>query len=115
MQTHNAKVEFQQPRFRQHFTETAFHHSGLTIKYVSATVGHNPNGQRNAGRCQNSDHPEQRVQPKFVSDDRAKHHRNGKGNAKAHADKRHCFGAVLFAREIGKQRHNGSGNRTGAL
>ena len=28
-------------------------------------VGHNPNGQRNAGCCQNSDHPEQLVQSKF--------------------------------------------------
>ena len=37
------------------------------------------------------------VQTQRVRNDGAQHHRNRKGHAKAHADERHRFGAVLLA------------------
>ena len=50
-----------------------------------------------------------------MGDYRAQYHRNGEGDAKANADERHRFCPVLFAGEIGQQRHHGGGNRAGAL
>ena len=55
------------------------------------------------------------MQTQFMGDDRAEHHGNGEGDAKADADKGHRFGAVLFAGEIGQQGHNRGGDGAGAL
>ncbi|MNP30646.1 hypothetical protein D3C76_1237280 [compost metagenome] len=50
-----------------------------------------------------------------MGNDRAENHRDSKGHAEAHANKGHRFGAILFASQIGKQRHDRSGDGAGTL
>ncbi len=56
---------------------------------------------------QQGDEPEQTGESQRMSNQGASHHGNGEGDTKAHPDKSHRLGAVLFAGEIRKQRHHG--------
>ncbi len=55
------------------------------------------------------------MQAERVGDNWAENHGNRKGNPEADADKRHRFGAVLLARQVGQQRHYGRGYGAGPL
>ncbi|MNP30647.1 hypothetical protein D3C76_1237290 [compost metagenome] len=61
MQTHDAEVEFQQTRFRQHFAEAAFDHPRFAVEHMVFTVRYNPDCQGDTEGRQHGDHPEQGV------------------------------------------------------
>ncbi|VVN40944.1 hypothetical protein PS681_05395 [Pseudomonas fluorescens] len=89
--------------------------TGFTMSQRPGGFGHHEHHDDDAHQRHAAGGEKQSREPESAGQQRPDHHGHGERQTDGHTDHGHRFGAMLFAGQVGKQRHDCCGDRPGTL